>query len=224
MVCRGVVFDFNGTLIFDMRVHDRAWDILIPQIRGRAFSDQELHDHVNGRTNREIFSHVLGRDLTEEESAPLGERKEQLYRDLLVQTPEACRLAPGAEAFLDLLADNGIPMAIATAAPASNIAFYRQHFDLDRWFTEERIVYSDGTLPGKPHPAIFNRAIARLGLPASACIVVEDSVLGVQAAQAAGAGRIIGIHGDEKTRVGLQPLPLYRLIPDYRGLDLTLLD
>lgn len=224
MSCRGLVFDFNGTLVFDMHVHDRAWDILIPEFRGRGFSDQELLDHVNGRNNREIFSYVLGRELSEEESAPLGERKEQLYRDLLTRSPEACRLAPGAEEFLDLLQAHGIPMAVATAAPASNIAFYRQHFHLDRWFPGDRIVYSDGTLPGKPDPAIFNRAIERLGVPAASCLVVEDSVLGVQAAQAAGAGRIVGIYADEKTRASLEPLPLHRLIPDYRGLDLSVLD
>lgn len=136
MTCNGIIFDFNGTLVFDMRVHDRAWEVLIPEIRGHGFTRQELDDHVNGRNNREIFSYVLGRELSEEESRPYGERKEALYRELLTATPEAFRLAPGAEEFLDLLASKGLPMAIATAAPLSNIRFYQEHFGLDRWFPE----------------------------------------------------------------------------------------
>lgn len=223
MTCNGIIFDFNGTLVFDMRVHDRAWEVLIPEIRGHGFTRQELDDHVNGRNNREIFSYVLGRELSEEESRPYGERKEALYRELLTATPEAFRLAPGAEEFLDLLASKGLPMAIATAAPLSNIRFYQEHFGLDRWFPESRIVYSDGTIPGKPDPAIFNRALERLGLPASSCLVVEDSVLGVQAARAAGIPRVVGIHADEATRVSLEPLNLDRLVPDYRHLDLSVL-
>lgn len=222
MTCQGILFDFNGTLIFDMGVHDRAWEILIPELRGRGFTGQERLDHVNGRTNREIFSYVLGRDLDEEEARPYGERKEALYRELLVRDPEACRLAPGAEDFLELLRAEGIPCAVATAAPASNLAFYRERFGLDRWFPEDRIVYADGTLPGKPHPAIFNRALERLEIPASSAIIVEDAVLGVQAAMAAGAARIIGVHADEAVRASLEPLPLYRLVPDFRGLDLSI--
>ena len=223
MACQGIVFDFNGTLIFDMGVHERTWQRLIPEIRGASFTEQELQDHVNGRNNREIFSYVLGRELTEEESRPLGERKEALYRELLEQDPEACRLAPGAEAFLDLLKSHGVPRAIATAAPASNIAFYRKRFALDRWFSDDRIVFADGTLPGKPDPALFNRAIERLGIPPAACVIVEDAVLGVQAARAAGAGRIIGVHADETVRASLEPLPLFRLVPDFRDLDLGVL-
>jgi len=53
--------------------------------------------------------------------------------------------------------------------------------------------------------------------------VLEDSVLGVQAAWAAGIPRVIGIHADEATRVSLAPLNLDRLVPDYRHLDLSVL-
>ena len=224
MVFKGIVFDFNGTLLFDIPVHNRAWDQLVPDLRGRAFTEEEFNQHVNGRTNREIFSYVLGRDLAEEEAGPLGEHKEALYRELLLQDPEACRLAPGAEPFLDLLLAHGVPMAVATAAPTSNIVFYRQRFGLDRWFPGDRIVFNDGTLPGKPHPGLFNRALERLGIPASACVIFEDAVLGVQAARAAGAGRIVGLHADQRARAALEPLSLYRLVPDFRDLDLGILE
>ena len=38
---------------------------------------------------------------------------------------------------------------------------------------------------GKPHPQIFQLTAARLNVPAEACLVIEDSLAGVQAAKAA---------------------------------------
>jgi len=217
----GIIFDFNGTLIFDTDAHERSWHKLIPEIRGSGFSEQEFKDHVHGRTNREIFSYVLGRPLSEADALPYGERKESLYREFLVQDPKACQLIPGAAAFFELLKNAGIPIAIATAAPASNIAFYRSRFGLDRWFPTERIVYADGTLPGKPHPALFLRAVERLGVPARDVIIFEDSTLGVQAAQAAGVGRVIGICPDEAARDVLERFAVHRTVSDFTGLDLS---
>ena len=217
----GIIFDFNGTLIFDTDAHERAWHKLIPEIRGSGFSGQEFKDHVHGRTNREIFSYVLGRPLSEADALPYGERKESLYREFLVQDPVAGHLIPGTVAFFDLLKREGVPMAIATASPASNIAFYRNRFNLERWFAEDRIVFADGTLPGKPHPALFLRAVERLGVPAGDVIVFEDSTLGVQAAQAAGVGRIIGVCPDAAARAVLERFSIHRIVSDFTGLDLS---
>jgi beta-phosphoglucomutase-like phosphatase (HAD superfamily) len=41
-------------------------------------------------------------------------------------------------------------------------------------------------MPGKPAPDVFLTAANRIGLPPDRCIVVEDSVHGVEAARAAG--------------------------------------
>lgn len=221
---KGIIFDFNGTLVFDTEAHEKAWHALIPELRGSAFSEEEFKRQVHGHTNREIFSYVFGKPLTEEEALPFGERKEALYRGFLQADKAACRLVPGAEAFFTLLFEAGVPMGIATAAPASNVAFYRTFFGLDRWFSESRIVFADGTLPGKPHPALFLRAIGQLGLSPSQVCIVEDSTLGVQAARASGAGRVIGISADGAGRERLLAMGCHRAIPDFSGADLTLLD
>ncbi len=221
---KGIIFDFNGTLVFDTDAQEQAWRTLIPELRGSPFSEAELKAHVHGRTNREIFSYVFGRPMTEEEALPYGERKEALYRGFFSADPVACRLVPGAEAFFARLHAAGIPMAIATAAPASNVAFYRTQFGLDQWFPEARIVFADGSLPGKPHPALFLKAIEQLGLPAEAVVIVEDSALGVQAAMASGAGHVIGISADGAIRQGLLAMGVDHVISDFEGLDLTLFD
>ncbi len=55
-------------------------------------------------------------------------------------------------------------------------------------------------------------------------MIVEDSTLGVQAALASGAYRVVGIHPEAEMRERLLDMGCARAIPDFRGLDLGLLD
>ena len=64
---------------------------------------------------------------------------------------------------------------------------------MDRWFDPRRIVYDDGTFPGKPAPDIYLRAAERIGLSPSRCIVAEDARSGIEAARRAGAGIIVAV-------------------------------
>ena len=54
-------------------------------------------------------------------------------------------------------------------------------------------IYADGTLPGKPDPALYLLAMGRLGFDPAETTVVEGSMTGILAAKAAGVGRIIAI-------------------------------
>jgi sugar-phosphatase len=54
-------------------------------------------------------------------------------------------------------------------------------------------VCGDDVLAGKPAPDPYLLGASRLGLPASACVVFEDAVAGVQAARAAGVGVVVGV-------------------------------
>ena len=58
-----------------------------------------------------------------------------------------------------------------------NVEFYIKEFKLEQWFDLDKIVYSDGTIPGKPAPDIFQIAANRLRLSPEDCVVVEESLL-----------------------------------------------
>ena len=45
---------------------------------------------------------------------------------------------------------------------------------------------SGSDIPGKPDPAVFLKAAQILGVPPDRCVVIEDSIAGLQAANAAG--------------------------------------
>ena len=46
--CKGVIFDFNGTLFFDNDKHILAWGEISKMLRGRGITEEELLEHFNG--------------------------------------------------------------------------------------------------------------------------------------------------------------------------------
>lgn len=48
-------------------------------------------------------------------------------------------------------------------------------------------------LPGKPDPALFLEAAARLAVPPEGCVVVEDALAGVEAGRRGGFGLVVGV-------------------------------
>lgn len=221
MTYRGIVFDFNGTLLWDMDLHNQVWREVGRRYLGRTLTDDELNSRFIGRTNAEIWPFLVGHTPSAAELHRLSEEKEQTYRDLLVSLPDRVTLVDGAVDLFELCVGQGIEIAIGTAAGKTNVDFYIETFQLHRWFRPDRIVYDDGTRPGKPHPALFSTAIQALGLPPSQCIVVEDGLLGIQAARAAGAGKVYGIWADEIDRAKLATVALDRVIHTYRDMGLN---
>jgi beta-phosphoglucomutase-like phosphatase (HAD superfamily) len=53
------------------------------------------------------------------------------------------------------------------------------------------VLADGGEVRGKPFPDIFLLAAQRLNLPASACVVVEDALSGIEAAQRAGMNVVV---------------------------------
>ena len=216
---KGIIFDFNGTLYWDSQLHYDAWREYSKLLRGYEFTDEEMRDKMFGHTNEDIIEYAIGKKPTKEMVERYGKEKEALYRKRCLLNPENFKLAPGAIEFLDYLKENNIPRTIATMSEWDNVEFYIKEFHLEKWFDLEKIVYSDGTIPGKPAPDIFQIAAKKIGLHPSECVVVEDAIAGIRSAQGAGIGKVIAI-------ASLEPIEFYKkidgieeIIKDFYGFD-----
>lgn len=158
----GVIFDFNGVLLWDNYLHEEAWRLFSSRLRGHPLTMDEMRLAVHGRVNRDIFEYILNRPISDDELRPLAEEKETLYRQLAIETGDAYQLSPGAAELLDCLAANDIPRAIATSSPEVNVTFFIERLDLLRWFAPEHIIFDRGLYPGKPAPGIYLEAAAAL--------------------------------------------------------------
>ncbi|PUZ38767.1 hypothetical protein GQ55_9G222400 [Panicum hallii var. hallii] len=92
---------------------------------------------------------------------------------------------PGANRLIKHLRSNGVPTALASNSPRSNIeAKICCHQGWKESFSA--IVGGDEVEKGKPSPDIFSEAAKRMNTAPSNCLVIEDSLPGVTAGKAAG--------------------------------------
>ena len=189
----GIIFDLNGVLLWDQALQEQAWRQFAEQERGITLTSEVMAVQVHGRNNQHTLEYLTGSGLEDDRLKQLSDQKETIYRDLCQAQGDEFKLSPGAVGLLDALAARGIPRTIATASGKENLDFFFENLHLDRWFDRQCTVYDDGSRPGKPAPDIYLRAAQWLRLDPSDCVVVEDSLSGIQSAQSAGIGYIIAL-------------------------------
>ncbi len=219
---QGIIFDFNGTLYWDSQLHYDAWREFSKILRGTEFTDEEMRDKMFGHTNEDIIEYAIGKKPTKEMVTKYAYEKESLYRKRCLLDPENFKLAPGAVEFLDFLKANNIPRTIATMSEWDNVEFYIKEFHLENWFDLDKIVYSDGTIPGKPAPDIFMIAAHKIGLEPKNCVVVEDAIAGINSAKGAGIDKIIAIASLEPVEFYQQIDGVESIIKDFYEFDKTM--
>lgn len=215
MALKGFIFDFNGTLLWDTVLHNRAWDIFLEK-HGFILSDEEKSHVIHGKMNKDILEAIFEKPLPVEEIALLADEKEAIYRDIC--SDSGIGLAVGAKWLLNSLKNKGVRCAIATASPEVNVNYYIEKFNLYRWFQPSAIVFDNGTFRSKPSPDLFLEAARRLKLSPIDCAIAEDSRAGIDAARAAGAGKIF--HVDSLTLAN--PIVAVDSISSFKQVDLSL--
>lgn len=215
---KGFLFDFNGTLYDDSRLHMQAWRNYYREKFNRALSDAEVQSFI-GPSNADIFAMSLGVRLSTEKAAELSAEKEAAYRAVARSNPANLRLIDGVPEMLDLLAERKIPFALATSSVRENVDFYLEDLGLKRWFSIDRIVYEEEKLASKPDPAFYIEAAHRIGLSPGDCTIVEDSPTGIQAAINARAGRIIAIDRTAPREWLENRTEIDAIIHDFRGFE-----
>lgn len=213
---KGIIFDFNGTLFWDSQKHYDAWYEMSKKLRGTPFSDDEMIHHMFGRTNENILTYALDRKPSKEEVEKYSVEKELIYLDMCKKDEKNTKLADGVEDFLDYLCENDIPHTIATMSEKMNVDFYIDVFNLEKWFDIDKIVYSDGKIPGKPAPDIYLIAAKNIEVEPKNCTVFEDAISGIRAAEAAGVRRIIAVASKESPELYKKIDCVKEIITDFK--------
>jgi HAD superfamily hydrolase (TIGR01509 family) len=209
----GVIFDMDGVIVDSNPYHKIA---LKEFCSGHGFelTDEQLLNRIYGRTNREWLTDVFGK-LPEDQLQDYIEEKEGLYRKLFY---EDIKPVKGLVKFLDSLDEQKILRAIGTSAPRTNVDFSLIRTNTVKYFPT--ILHDAFVTHSKPHPEIYLKSAAALGLENSQCVVIEDSLSGVEAGQKAGSS-VIGITTTH-TREELSHCAM--VIDDFEGLTVEMLE
>lgn len=184
---KAVIFDFDGTLMDSEVVHLQLYQALAQQL-GLTLTTQTYHEQLIGQTDEAIigkWAEQLGREA--EKGVFLAGKQQQFYARL-----SAGQIPPidGAVAFVQRLSQQGYHLAVGTSAISSEVMMGLQGLGLTAYF--ETVVSADMVTAGKPAPDIYLKVLERLNLSAKDCLVFEDSIAGVRAAERAGIP-VIGV-------------------------------
>lgn len=173
-----VCWDLDGTLVDSERYWIESETALITAAGG-SWSEREQRACV-GAALDVMARHVIaaGVDASVPEviravSAGVSRR----YRE------QGVPWRPGVLALLTTLRDAGVPQAIVTMSHRDTAGHIAEQAPDDVFTT---VVSGDQVPFGKPHPAPYETAVARLGVTASRTIAFEDSPTGIASATAAG--------------------------------------
>jgi beta-phosphoglucomutase len=181
-----VIFDMDGVLVDSNPAHEIALKQFSKQ-KGFDLTEEQLRTKIFGRTNKDWLPNLFGDHLTPAQIKEYGEEKEAIFRAIYRAD---IKPVEGLLEFLERLAKSNIPMAIGTSAPRSNVDFVLKHLPIEQYF--HSILDESYVSKGKPNPEIYIKCAEALGLDPANCIVIEDSVSGVAAAQGAGC-KVVGI-------------------------------
>ena len=174
----GVLWDMDGVLVDTGEFHFRSWEQILAEA-GVPF-DRGRFQAAFGKNNADTLAAFLGRTPDAELLRTTSERKEQLFRQLIAGHAEAL---PGVRLWLERLRSLGARQVVASSATQENIDFLVDELGLRPYFVA---LCAGHSLPSKPDPTLFLQAAGILGLPPGSCLVIEDSLAGVEAARRAG--------------------------------------
>lgn len=180
-----VIFDCDGVLVDSERIAVRV-NIAVGVELGWPITEAEVIEQFVGRSAAsigELIAVRLGRDAAE----TWARRFERLHR-----AAAEAELTP-VDGVVDALDQIAVPTCVASSGTHEKMRHTLGRTGLYRRF-EGRIFSSTEVARGKPAPDLFLHAAATMGVAPTACVVVEDSPFGVQAARAAGM-RCLGYAG-----------------------------
>jgi HAD superfamily hydrolase (TIGR01509 family) len=180
---QAVVFDMDGLLLDTERWERAAWREVARE-HGRPFSD-EFFATLVGRRESDSLPRLLAHFGEHFPFQAALARARALFEGWVEHCPRP--LKPGAADLLETLRRLRIPLAVASStarAPA-----LQRLGDLMRYFSIG--VFGDEVAHAKPHPEIYERTVAQLGVSPELALALEDSPPGSQAARAAGLVTVV---------------------------------
>ena len=175
-----VVFDMDGLMFNTEHLYDLAGQQLLKP-RGHEFT-RELKLSMMGLPGEQAFSILITHCGLDDSVEELQRETDAIFQSLL---PERIEMMPGLQTLLDAIDAAGLPRAVATSSHRAFADRALGHFNLQPGF--QFVLTAESVKNGKPDPEIYQLAAQKLGVPAEAMLVLEDSVFGSQAASAAGA-------------------------------------
>ncbi|MFC8519333.1 HAD family hydrolase [Streptomyces sp. NPDC057257] len=175
-----VIFDLDGTLVDSEPNYYAAGRQTLAEhgVPGFTWAEHERFVGVSTLETAALWKQEYGL------AASVDELLADTNRRYLELARTATRAYPEMRRFVELLAAEGVPMAVASGSSPEAIEAILAGTGPDAYL--RTVVSADEVPRGKPAPDVFLEAARRLGADPADCVVLEDAAPGAAAAHAAG--------------------------------------
>lgn len=221
-VLETLIFDCDGVILESEHLHRNAYNatfthfnVCCPSSSKPVDWDAEFYDQLqnqigggkpkmrwyfkeNGWPSSTIFQTPPANETDQAKLIDtLQEWKTEKYKDII--RSGAVNPRPGVLQLMDEARAAGIKLAVCSAATKSSVILCLENLlGLERFQQLDCFLAGDDVKKKKPDPSIYLEAAKRLGKSAKNCLVVEDSIIGLQAAIGAGMACVISYTSSTK--------------------------
>lgn len=176
---KAVIFDLDGTLVDSEPNYFAADKRLLSEYGVFDINEEDKKKYI-GIGSKVMLTDMRNKYQIEDSVDILLSKKDKYYFELAKKNTA---VFPEMKVFLEILKENGYPLAIASGSSKEIINEILSITHLTGFF--DVIVSAEEVALGKPNPDVFLEAAKRLNIPAVNCLVLEDSMPGVEAAKRA---------------------------------------
>ena len=175
---RGLIFDCDGTLADTMPVHFLAWTAMLHH-HGIAFPEPTFYAMGGMPSERIIRQLAHEQQIAVHDVAAMVDDKEARFLANIDQVLPIASVVEVASVHRGVL-----PMAVASGGQRRIVRRTLGIIGVVEWF--DAVVGAEDTQRHKPEPDVFLEAARRIGVDPEACVVFEDTEMGLEAGRRAG--------------------------------------
>ncbi|MCC6931949.1 MAG: HAD family phosphatase [Deltaproteobacteria bacterium] len=175
-VCRGVIFDMDGLVVDTEQISYPIWQRVFKE-NGYPF-EYDVYIRTIGcdiKTSESIMKSAYGSDFP---YMDLRAKRKQYGEEYV--SKHGIPVKDGAVELIEFLSDLQVPYALATSTAFEKMQVTLKIAGITKYF--QNIVAGDQVAKGKPDPEIFLKAAKLINTDPKCCVVLEDSLRGLQAA------------------------------------------
>lgn len=171
----GVIFDQDGLLFDTERISIKAWDLAGNELGFHL--EESFLCTIRGANANDAARRFKERFGDEYDFLKLRGRKQEIFVKMLREMEMPVK--PGVKELLTYLREKGYKIAMATASAREYSMDNLRLAGIDEFF--DHVITGDMVKEAKPNPEIFLKAAEALGEKPENCLVLEDSLNGVEA-------------------------------------------
>ena len=179
---KACIFDMDGVIVDSARYHFLAWQRLALEL-SISFTEED-NEALKGLSRIDSLERILMKgnlELDNDTQLALMEKKNGWYLASITNM-QPDEVLPGVLSFLEELKANNHKIALGSSSQNANLILEKcklTHF-FDSVIDGTKVTFS------KPDPEVFLRGASEMGVSPSECVVFEDAIAGVEAANKGG--------------------------------------